>query len=247
MIKSHERSIKPFIAAYDLKISEISLFNQNHFPWLFSPRKVNLKMSINSGLQLDVKGVSLSTTTNMEVFFFNHHQYGHARGILFAFPPSKYGSIPVHQQYGHAGCFHRHHHVSPLAVWMWGYIAFVLNFVYMLVFPFPPSAVWSWGCISFLSCSVDVQGASLSPSAAWTCRVYPHVSIFTVPLWQCGHPSPLPAVNVQGISLSTFLNAEMSSIQSVRHRNEQKCQFQNQSGTRIRGSSPVLERSGVEL
>ena len=48
MIQSHERNIKPFLAAF--RISEMTLSNQIHLPEFFSPRKVNLKILINSGL-----------------------------------------------------------------------------------------------------------------------------------------------------------------------------------------------------
>ncbi len=55
----------------------------------------------------------------------------------------------------------------------------------------------------------------------------------------------LPAV--QGVPLFKCRNVELFGIQSFRHQNEQKCQFWNQSGTRIRGTSPVPEWSGTGL
>ena len=55
----------------------------------------------------------------------------------------------------------------------------------------------------------------------------------------------LPAV--QGVPLFKCRNVGLFGIQSFRHQNEQKCQFRNQSGTRIRGTSPVPECSGTGL
>ncbi len=55
----------------------------------------------------------------------------------------------------------------------------------------------------------------------------------------------LPAV--QGVPLFKCRNVGLFGIQSFRHQNEQKCKFWNQSGTRLRGTSPVPECSGTGL
>ncbi len=55
------------------------------------------------------------------------------------------------------------------------------------------------------------------------------------------------SVGVQGVRFYQYRNAGLSGIWSVRYRNEQKCGCRNQSGTGIRGPSPVPECSGTGL
>ncbi len=74
-------------------------------------------------------------------------------------------------------------------------------------------------CVSTASSMTCRMCAFLSP-AVWTCRVHP--------FFKCR-------------------NVRLSSIQSVRYRNERKCRCQNQSGTRMREHSSLPESSGTGL
>jgi hypothetical protein len=104
--------------------------------------------------------------------------------------------------------------------------------------------------------SMDVQGVFLATvNSVAGCN---HFGISTVD-WTYSVQgiiclSTASGMNVQGVSLAVwtcrlypYLNAGLSSIWSVRYRNEQKCRCQNQSSTGIRGPSPVPECSGTGL
>ncbi len=73
---------------------------------------------------------------------------------------------------------------------------------------------------------------SFPPKAVWTCRVYPF---------------PQPAVWTSRVHPFFKCWIGLSGIQSIRYQNEQKCGYLNQSGTGIRGPSPVPECCGTGL
>jgi hypothetical protein len=98
------------------------------------------------------------------------------------------------------------------------------------MYPFPPPAVCTAGfmyptCTIIMQCGRYIVGVSLFTTSNYACIL---------------HPSP-PSYYV-----FKCRNAELYGIMSVRNRDELKCRCREQSSTKVRESSPVLECSGTD-